>query len=254
MMVKLKICELVFDSTIYPRHNIDAYHVNDIARAIQSGAEMPPIVVEKRTNRIVDGFHRGKAYFKLYDDSYEIEVVQKSYKDERLLFLDAIRFNSGHGKGLDKHDKTHCAIMAKNLGIDAKDVASALHVDPDFVGRLIVDRTAFFGKLEVDKPKVESKAAPSDQDSKRTDQESQAPKNKPFGLYVPIKQTIKHMAGKTLTDKQHKANEKLGGMNQSFYANQLITLIENRLIDKDDEKLFERLRRLHELLDSLLVT
>ena len=67
----------------------------------------------------------------------------------------------------------------------------------------------------------------------------------------PIKQTIKHMAGKRLTKKQYEANEKLSGMNQSFYANQIITLIESDLLDVKNEKLIATLVRLRDLLDGL---
>jgi hypothetical protein len=74
------------------------------------------------------------------------------------------------------------------------------------------------------------------------------------GLSIPLKRTIAHMAGRRLTKAQSQANDGLSGMNQSFYANQLISLIENGLLDKADEKLFERLTRLRELLDGVLQT
>lgn len=70
-------------------------------------------------------------------------------------------------------------------------------------------------------------------------------------IVVPLKKTIQHMAGKTLTTGQQKANEKLSGMNQSFYVNQVILLIENGLID-EKENLYERLRILQKLLNGLL--
>lgn len=230
-MTKLKVAELVFDMTVYPRHDVDAHHVNDIARAMEAGAEMPPIVIEKKSRRIIDGFHRGKAYQKLYEPETEIDVIEKTYRDEQALFLDAIRYNSSHGKNFDSHDRAHCTIMALNLGIDDKALAGVLHVDEDYIGKLRADRVAFGGKIE-----------PSIVGGGKTNR-----------LQVPIKQTIKHMAGKTLTNDQQAANNKLSGMNQSFYANQLITLIESKLIDLADERLMERLRILHEMLDDLLV-
>jgi len=73
-------------------------------------------------------------------------------------------------------------------------------------------------------------------------------------LTVPLKQTIRHMRGRNLTKEQSAANDKLSGMNQSFYVNQLITLIESKLLDSEDEQLFERLKHLHGLLEELLVT
>jgi ParB-like chromosome segregation protein Spo0J len=227
-MTTIKIAELVFDTTVYPRMNIDSAHVGHIAQAMQAGADMPPIVVEKKTYRIIDGFHRGKALMKLFGPDHEIEVVEKSYRTEAALFLDAIRYNSGHGAKLDTYDRTHCVLLAQKLGIDTSDLAEALHVNEDWIGKMAVDRTANAGRLAADAPKGAS-------------------------LTVPIKKTIKHMAGKTLNKVQQEANVKLSGMNQSFYANQLITLIESRLLDTSDERLLDRLKVLHDLLEDLLV-
>ncbi len=230
-MTKIKICELVFDMTIYPRHDVDRHHVNDIARSMEAGCDMPPIVVEKKTRRIIDGFHRGKAYLKNNPPEFEIEVVEKTYKDEKALFLDAIRYNSSHGKNFDSHDRAHCVIMAARLQIDDESIANVLHVDQKYIGSLRVDRTAFAGKLSVDTGK---------------------PTRKP-GEQIPLKQTIKHMAGQTLTKGQEDANTRLSGMNQVFYVNQVILLIENGLLDKENDALFERLKVLHGSLEGLLV-
>ena len=66
-----------------------------------------------------------------------------------------------------------------------------------------------------------------------------------------MKQTIRHMAGKNLNEGQVTANDKLSGMNQLFYVNQLITLIENDLIDYSNEDLIEGLTKLQDLISGL---
>jgi hypothetical protein len=43
-------------------------------------------------------------------------------------------------------------------------------------------------------------------------------------------------------------------MNMSFHANQLIAAIEAKMLDAEDTVLFDRLRKLSELLENLLVT
>lgn len=67
---------------------------------------------------------------------------------------------------------------------------------------------------------------------------------------VPLKRTIRHMAGERLTKPQQEANQKLSGMAPAFYVNQLILLLENGLMPGDDENLESRLRILFELLES----
>lgn len=229
-MITLKLAELVFDTTIYPRHNVDLFHVNEIRRAIKAKTEMPPIVAERRTHRVVDGFHRGKAYIAEYGLSHEVEAVEKTYRNEKELFLDAIRYNASHGKNFDTHDKTHCIILAQQFGIDDGDLAGVLHVDPDYIGELRVDRTARVGKLSADVVGKDGSAR----------------------LTVPLKRTVKDFAGRVLTRRQEEANKKLSGMNQVFYANQLIELLESKMLTLDNDKLIDRLRHLHELLGGVL--
>lgn len=226
-MTKIKLAQLVFDLTIYPRMNVDNKHVNDIAQAISSGTDLPPIICEKGTWRIVDGFHRGKANLKLFEPDHEIEVVAKTYKSRKDLIADVGRYNTSHGLKMDRYDQTHYILLAREAGLDDKTIAGILHVNPDFVGELVTDRTAFAGPLKT--------------------QENSGP------LTVPIKQSIRHKAGQTLTKEQQEVNTKLSGMNQVFHVNQLIMLIESELIDMDNAKLGERLRVLHGLLDELLV-
>lgn len=215
-MRKMQLSELVLDFDIYPRADVDSHHISSLAEAIAAGAELPPIVIDKQSKRIVDGFHRFRAYQKMKLDV--IEVIEKQYQDDKALFLDTMRYNSAHGVKLDTHDKAHCAILAERLSIDANALSAALNITTDTLSSIKVGRTA------------------KDENS----------------MLIPIKRTIAHMSGEKLTKEQEKANEKLSGMNQSFYANQLITLIENHMIDYKNRKLLARLGILSRLIDNLL--
>ena len=61
------------------------------------------------------------------------------------------------------------------------------------------------------------------------------------------------MAGQSLTKKQLEANGKLGGQEQGFYVTQLILLLENNLLDREDGVLMTKLKRLRELMAGLEV-
>lgn len=65
---------------------------------------------------------------------------------------------------------------------------------------------------------------------------------------MPLKNTVRHLAGKVLTTKQVDGNVKAGGMNQLFYVNQIVNLLENDLLDFSNMKLIDRLQYLKELL------
>ena len=216
-MRKLKMAELIEDFDFYPRANVDSQHIREIAEAIRAGYEIDPIVVEKKTKRIVDGIHRRRALIRVYGDGHKASVVERTYGSDAEMFIDATRLNVGRGKDLDTHDKAHCVLRAIQIGCTDEDIAAALKVSAQYVGELRVDRTATSG-----------------------------------GLTVPIKRTIKHMKGRALNQRQVEANGKLSGMNQSFYVNQVIELIDADLLDTEDENLMDRLRELNQRLDALL--
>ena len=73
------------------------------------------------------------------------------------------------------------------------------------------------------------------------------------GQPLALKNTVRQQfAGKRLNQRQVEANDRLSGMNQQFYANQLIELIESKMLDLKDEKLMARLKILNDFLDEIL--
>ena len=221
-MKDAKLSELVLDFDLYPRTQIDSHHVSEMVEAENAGVEFPPLVIDKPSKRIIDGFHRYKKHLRVYGPDATIPVVEKTYKNDAAMLLDAIRYNANHGRNLSSFDRMHSILLAGKLGLTDKAVAGALSTTVGRVEALRVSKSATVGNGKVK-------------------------------VTVPIKQTIRHMAGKKLTRPQVEANKKLGGMNQLFYVNQLLTLIESDLIDKENEDLIEALRKLHQKLEGMLV-
>jgi hypothetical protein len=217
-MKKYKVSELVLDFDVYPRGQVDSQHAGYIAAAIEAGVELPPGIICKKTKRIVDGAHRHRALRHVYGDDATMECIERTYKTEAALLLDAIRLNAHHGRCLTQFDRTRCITLAQKLEIDDTLLADAMSVKVDKLAELRTDRTA--------------------QDATLT---------------IPIKRTIQHMAGQKLTKRQVEANGRLSGMNQAFYVNQLIELIESDMLNTADAKLMARIERLQELLSGLIV-
>lgn len=241
---KIKTSELILDFDLYPRRDVDSQHTSYIAAAMEAGADIPPVVVDAISKRVVDGFHRIRAAERLNGTSATIAVIFKKYKNDAELFREAMRLNASHGRALTSYDRTHCALRAKPLNISIKDLATDLGMTIEKITILVEDRTSNapdnFIEVELTNPPEKEKSKVGYMKSG---------KNK---ISVPLKNTIRHMSGKMLTKKQFKANEKLSGMNQSFYANQLILLFEADLIDWDNKKLIVQLKKLAEILNSEL--
>ena len=219
-MSKIAIGKLVFDFDLYPRSDVDSHNIAYMSQAEDAGVEFPPVLIDKKSKRIVDGFHRVKMYRQKYDDNYQIEVIEKIYGSEKEILLDAIRCNASHGKMLSRHDRVRCILQSEKMKLKIDEVASALSMTVEKIKELKTERV---GELRVGRT-VQS---------------------------VPLKRTIRHMSGRRLTKRQSEVNEQISGMDQKFYVNQLVMLIESGLINQSDEILLKRLRVLWQRLDKL---
>src|SRR6516165_7859213 len=91
----IALADLVFDATIYPRANVDEMHVRHMEEAMEGGITLPPIIVERKTKRIVDGTHRYHAA--LNRGLKVITCVLKTYATEADLFRESVMLNTGIG-------------------------------------------------------------------------------------------------------------------------------------------------------------
>ena len=213
--MKVSISKLVLDYNLYPRTQVDAYKVNEICEAMRANITMPPIIVEKKTMRVVDGFHRITAVRKLYGPNAKIEIILKEYASEVAVFCEAMSTNSSHGRGLDKYDKLHSAQIAVTLGMSRDSIACALNLTRQTLDGLLDERVSLEGE--------------------------------------PLKLTMRHFSGKSMTEEQIAFNRgPAGGMAPLFYVNQIVGLLETNSINWDNERLVARLKYLVELLDKQL--
>jgi hypothetical protein len=209
---------LILDYTIYPRHMVDDEHVRDLMRAIEAGVHLPPIVADKASKRVVDGFHRYTAYQRLHGEAARVAVEWQEYADDAALFEDAVRRNAGHGRKLAAYDQARCVAVAEELKITPERIAAALAVTVQRITDLKAAKTA----IGVD-------ARP-----------------------MPIKATIRHLAQQHLSEEQEEGNRRAGGMRPLYYVNQVVNLLEHDLLDHGDTRLMARLAHLARLLESVV--
>lgn len=94
-MTEIKLDEVVFDREIYPRAEWSQATVNRYAEAIEAGDQFPPIVLERATNRLLDGLHRLKAHSQALRTT--IEAVFVDVPDGVPPKLYAASFSVKHG-------------------------------------------------------------------------------------------------------------------------------------------------------------
>ncbi len=197
-MTKIELSLIVLDETVYPRHKVNPHNVESIRDVINTGHKLPPMLIEKGTNVLVDGWHRHGAY-----EAEGIEVVtvkEKVYTDRKALLSDAVNLNM-HGQQLSPRDKLRSAALLLEAGFSMEKVSEIVRVPmPKLQGRL-ERRTAFDGE----------------------------------GEQHILKRGMQHNRGRTLTDKQVAAHERYGGHNASRYARMLFDTLKQDLWPKDSE-------------------
>jgi hypothetical protein len=213
-LTRVPAVELVEDLSLYPRLQVDDWYVSRLAEALRSGATLPPIVADRKSKRIVDGFHRRRAALRAFGPTAEVEVLFRDYPDERSLYLDALRLNAHHGKRLTTAEEVRAVIRGQELGIEPRVIADTLAIRVEKLEGLLERKTAR-GTVEP---------------------------------IVVLKPSFGHLAGEKLTREQELANKHSGGHQASFYARMLIQLLESGAVDENNRTLMERLARLHELL------
>src|SRR5208283_55156 len=57
-MKKIALSELILDPEIYPRAEVSSMNVSSIKNALRAGITLPPIIIDKKSRRIIDGAHR----------------------------------------------------------------------------------------------------------------------------------------------------------------------------------------------------
>jgi hypothetical protein len=206
------IADLTWDFDLYPRQAIDTYHVARLAAKLDAGADLPPVTACRATRKIIDGFHRGRAHQRL--GRTKIAVDWRDYPDDQARLLGAVAANSGHGRTLTAWDEARCVLLAERLGIPAARLAGAMQV-----------RTEAIARVRDIKIARDHQARP-----------------------VAIKATVRHLAGRTMTERQQEGAARVGGMSGLFYVNQVINLAEHDLLDLDDPRVVSRLGDLHAAL------
>jgi hypothetical protein len=195
-MPKLQMTDIVIDESLYPRSQLNGYGVQRMVDAFRAGAVFPPLVVEAKTNRLIDGRTRYETYLRCAVT--EVDCRQKSYPTEADVYADAVRLNTTHGQPLTNYDVRSAVARLEQLHYPHEQIAEVVKVPVERIAELI-------------------KGFAHDQ----------------AGDLLALKGGLAHLRGETLTAKQVTAQRHYGGAKGVFYVRQVILMIENNLCPKD---------------------
>lgn len=224
---EVRLADLVEDWDIYPRHNFDVSWVRRMVDALETGSKLPPPVVARRGMRIVDGWHRVKAYRKFLGVGASIQADVRSYKSEADIVKDAVAFNSDHGRKLDAQDTARSALLLERHGVVISDISVILRMPEEKIRRITIDPSQVVVTRVADRvEKIPAKPA------------ARSP-----GAATP----------RELTSEQEAAHRSASGWGETQMARDLIRRIESGLfVPESNPAAVTALWQLHDLIEAKL--
>jgi len=127
----LKVDELVFDTSLYPRMKTSWLTAYQYAQSMRAGAVFPPITVGvfEGKHYVVDGWHRVEAK-KLLGEEY-IDAEVKNFKSYAEMFIEAVKLNIAHGKPLSVHEKVRVIHRLEEFGVSREEISQITRVPID---------------------------------------------------------------------------------------------------------------------------
>ena len=217
-MEKRKISELIFDQKLLAIRKIDTYTVSLYRQNMRSGAQFPPIIVDKKTGMIVSGNQRSKAYLAEFGPDHEIEVVVKPFKNRAEILKEFVSENLKHGRPMSGIEKRSAIIKLLNSNLPVAEISKLFN--------LPVKRIENWAGMSVMIVGNDGKEEPR-----------------------PIKRGIEHLSGTVMesgTYQQHINADR--GIPCASQANQLTRWIHMDLINKHDDRSVEALKNLYDAL------
>jgi len=216
--------DLVFNAEFYPRTGVDEQHIRQLMRAMDANIPLPPIVVAKGSNIIVDGVHRYHAH--LRQGRKKIAATVKAYKDNAELWHDAVMLNTGVGLKLGQEDSLKVIEISERLGLKEIDIAGMLRTSIAY--------------LRVLKPRYATVAGAVEgvKELRR----------------IPLKGSVRNLAGQTISQEQANAMARAPGPSYLLSTNQVLDALNYDLLPPPESHpaLWEALDQLaHRIFEKL---
>lgn len=224
--MKISAAELVEDYDIYPRTSVISAHVTQIADAMLCGREIPPILIDMKSKRIIDGYHRRRAAVRAFGDTVKIKCIMREYPDKNAMYKDAIEENARHGEGLKGECRTHALLLGKGMGIPSESLAGWFGISVEKVEMIVAIKAGNVKPFTA--------------------------KGKDITRKIPLKNSVRHLWGTnpTFTPAQEVAHKSGPGQSQLLLIRQLSDYIETGLIDSTNIEIKNGLQRLHDLIEG----
>ena len=124
----IEASELFVDQKLVRLRPINIMFVSRYRQAYRAGAKMPPLVIERGTNRIVSGNHRIQAILEEFGAGKKVECIVKQFRNEKAVLKFFAEENAHHGNALDSISKKRLTMALMDQGASEKEIARIFDV------------------------------------------------------------------------------------------------------------------------------
>jgi len=224
----VNISDIEFDEDLYPRTRPNWLTIVDYKESMTTGAAFPPIVLATYKGKLclVDGKHRLEANKQL--GKKKISAIIYTGWSRQKIFQEAVKFNISHGLSLSPFEKRRIAKKLLEMRMKKQDVSKLIQVSMDKFDYFIGSRmTNAVTGSDVGESDIENAYATGE---------------------IIVKSSLKHLAGGTVQGDINKIQRNYFARSQEELLKQLISLLETKTIDTEDEHTMKLLARVKTLL------
>lgn len=225
--------DLVEDFGIYPREDVDSTNVSRIAEALRADQNLVlRVVADRKSKRIIDGFHTRRAYMRVYGKDCLVPVEWRDYEKDSDLYADACRLNAKHGKAITGSALTHALLRGIDNGLDEASLAEIFGIRVQKVSEIVKLRVGIVRSTPI-----------KDRSVKKA---STVPQR------VGLKNSVRHLYGTEpkLTKGQAAALDSAPGTAQWLMIKQVADFLEEGFIDWSDDRVVTQIDRLEKALQA----
>jgi len=156
-ILTVDISKINLDKKNYPRARIDEQLVEMYRQNLEAGTDLPPLVVQKNTFALIDGFHRYHAAKRLKKEKVEIEIVDIPDSELR---AEAVRRNIKHGKRFTRGEIRATIIFLRFRDKKSlKEIAQIVDLSEGRISQILMEyrhgARQFFSDLTPKVPKID---------------------------------------------------------------------------------------------------
>lgn len=214
----LPIKDIKIDEKTYPRLHTDFVTISRYINSMKSGSEFPPIVVARFKNKyyLVDGRHRIESNKALKQKHIQTEVL--TGLDEKQIYIEAVKRNISHGRQFSTQEVVDICINLEDWNMSQEAISEIVRIPATQITPFVAKRSTRITETEET---------------------------------IALKSSLRHFVD---TDVNGSFEEKqrllTPSRNQETLITNLILLIENDWVNRDNKTVAKKLNKLYKLLST----